>query len=51
MLTKLLDDGEIVTIGLYVDNLQIVHSAKLDANGRGPTGCEYNRFMDAPTGR
>ena len=45
--TKLLDDGEIVTIGLYVDNLQIVHSAKLDANGRGPTGCEYNRFMDA----
>ena len=39
-------DGEILTIGLYVDNLQIVHSAKLDKNGRGPNGCAYNAFMD-----
>jgi hypothetical protein len=42
-------DGEILKIGLYVDNLQIVHSAKLDASGRGPEGCAYNSFMDALT--
>ena len=40
-------DGEILRVGLYVDNLQIVHSAVLDANGRGPAGCAYNAFMDA----
>ena len=40
-------DGEILTIGVYVDNLQIVHSVSLDANGRGPKGCAYNAFMDA----
>ena len=38
--------GEIITVGIYVDNLQIVHSAKLDATGRGPKGCAYNEFMD-----
>jgi ribosomal protein L18E len=38
--------GEVLTIGVYVDNLQIVHSAALDANGRGPDGCAYNAFMD-----
>ena len=42
-------DGEIITIGVYVDNLQIVHSAVLDAGGRGPSGCAYNSFMDALT--
>ena len=40
-------DGEILAIGVYVDNLQIVHSAQLDKSGRGPDGCEYNKFMDA----
>ena len=40
-------DGELLTIGVYVDNLQIVHSAKLDDAGRGPAGCAYNAFMDA----
>ena len=39
-------DGEILTIGVYVDNLQIVHSVSLDAKGRGPKGCAYNAFMD-----
>ena len=39
-------DGEILTIGLYVDNLQVVHSVALDSNGKGPTGCAYNAFMD-----
>ena len=29
-------DGERLTIGVYVDNLQICHSAKLDGAGRGP---------------
>jgi hypothetical protein len=41
--------GEILTVGLYVDNLQLVHSVKLDASGRGPEGCAYNSFMDALT--
>jgi len=27
-------DGEILTIGVYVDNLQVVHSVPLDADGR-----------------
>ena len=40
-------DGEIITVGVYVDNLQIVHSAPLDAEGRGPDGCAYNAFLDA----
>ena len=40
-------DGEILTIGVYVDNLQIVHSVQLDSNGRGPSGCAYNAFMGA----
>ena len=39
-------NGEIIKIGVYVDNLQIVHSAKLGADGRGPKGCEYNTFVD-----
>ena len=39
-------DGEIITVGVYVDNLQIVHSARLNADGRGPSGCAYNTFMD-----
>jgi hypothetical protein len=34
-------------VGLYVDNLQIVHSAELDDDGRGPDGCEFNRLLDA----
>ena len=38
--------GEILTIGVYVDNFQIVHSAELDSKGRGPVGCAYNTFMD-----
>jgi hypothetical protein len=33
-------------ISVYVDNLQIVHSAELDAKCRGPKGCAYNKFMD-----
>ena len=40
-------NGEILTIGVYVDNLQIVHSARLGGDGRGPDGCAYNAFMDA----
>jgi hypothetical protein len=40
-------DGEVLTVGVYVDNLQIVHSVSLDDNGRGPDGCAYNLFMDA----
>ena len=44
--TKKAADGERVTVGVYVDNLQICHSAKLDADGRGPDGCMYNEFMD-----
>ena len=44
--TRVHADGEILTIGVYVDNLQIVHSAELDASGRGPKGCAYNTFMD-----
>ena len=39
-------DGERLLVGLYVDNLQIVHSAALDTSGRGPKGCAYNAFMD-----
>ena len=39
-------DGERITIGVYVDNLQICHSAKLDSAGHGPEGCMYNSFMD-----
>ena len=45
--SKHLPDGEILAVGVYVDNLQIVHSAELDAHGRGPEGCAYNAFMDA----
>ena len=41
--------GEVLTVGIYVDNLQIVHSAELGADGRGPKGCAYNEFMDALT--
>ena len=47
--SKSCPNGEILTIGVYVDNLQIVHSAQLDAEGRGPAGCAYNSFMDALT--
>ena len=42
-----LPSGEILRLGVYVDNLQIVHSEKLDENGRGSNGCFYNKFMDA----
>ena len=35
-------------VGCYVDNLQIAHSVELDDNGRGPAGCAYNTFVDAP---
>ena len=38
-------DGEILKIGVYVDNLQICHSAELDAEGKGPKGCYYNEFV------
>jgi len=38
--------GEVLKVGVYVDNLQIVHSVSLDASGRGPKGCAYNSFMD-----
>ena len=41
------DDKETFVIGVYVDNLQIVHSVTLDADGRGPDGCFYNQFLDA----
>ena len=44
-------DGEVLTLGLYVDNLQLVHSVTLDAKGRGPSGCAYNAFMDALASR
>ena len=47
--TRTHPDGEIITIGVYVDNLQIVHSAVLNAEGRGPSGCAYNTFMDSLT--
>ena len=40
-------DGEILTIGVYVDNLQVVHSVSIGADGRGPAGCAYNAFLDA----
>jgi hypothetical protein len=43
---RLDSDGEILVVGVYVDNLQIVHSATLDGDGRGPDGCAYNRFVD-----
>ncbi|MGA0059339.1 MAG: reverse transcriptase domain-containing protein [Planctomycetota bacterium] len=45
--TRAHPDGEIITIGVYVDNLQIVHSVELDKDGRGPAGCAYNEFIDA----
>ena len=47
--TRECPNGEILTIGVYVDNLQIVHSAELDQHGRGPAGCVYNEFLDAIT--
>lgn len=40
-------DGEVLTVGVYVDNLQIVHSVSVGPDGRGPEGCAYNAFMDA----
>ena len=45
--TRTCADGEIVTIGVYVDNLQIVHSVPLNASGVGPAGCYYNEFVAA----
>ena len=39
-------DGEILTIGVYVDNLQVVHSVALYSDCKGPAGCAYNSFMD-----
>ena len=44
-------DGEVLTMGVYVDNLQLVHSVALGADGRGPEGCAYNKFIDALTAR
>ena len=49
--SKKLPDGETIRVGIYVDNLQIVHSAELDDAGRGPDGCYYNDFVDALAGR
>ena len=49
--SKELPDGETIRIGIYVDNLQIVHSAELDGAGRGPVGCYYNTFVDALAAR
>ena len=43
--------GEVLVIGCYVDNLQVVHSVELDESGRGPEGCAYNAFFDALTAR
>ena len=45
--TKSFDNGEILRIGVYVDNLQVVHSVEIDEAGRGPDGCHYNEFYDA----
>ena len=45
--SKTAADGETLVIGVYVDNLQVVHSAALDDHGRGPAGSLYNAFMDA----
>ena len=39
-------DGEVLSIGVYVDNLQVVHSAALGSDGKGPAGSAYNAFMD-----
>ena len=39
-------DGEVLSIGVYVDNLQVVHSVALDSNGKGPAGCAYNAFLE-----
>ena len=41
-----LPDGETLALGLYVDNLQIVHSVQLDADGNGPAGSAYAWFTD-----
>ena len=40
-------DGEVLSIGVYVDNLQIVHSVAVGADGRGPEGSAYNELMDS----
>ena len=45
--TRACADGEIVTIGVYVDNLQIVHSVPLNASGVGLAGSYYNEFVTA----
>ena len=38
--------GELFVLGVYVDNLQIAHSAQLDDHGRAPEGSFYREFMD-----
>ena len=38
-------DGEVLTCGIYVDNLQIVHSVDVDEHGNAPKGSAYAKFM------
>ena len=38
-------DGEIFVVGIYVDNLQIVHSVPLDSDHKAPSGSFYAKFM------
>jgi hypothetical protein len=38
-------DAEVLTIGIYVDNLQIVHSVPVDDDGNAPAGSAYASFM------
>ena len=40
-------DGEVFAIGLYVDNLQIVHSVDIDDNGQAPSGSFCASFLAA----
>ena len=55
---KMLDDSdscvyvmagfdEILIVGIYVDNLQIVHSATIGRDGRAPHGTQCAKYMDA----
>jgi hypothetical protein len=38
-------DGEVLTVGIYVDNLQVVHSVDVDEDGNAPAGSAYAAFM------
>ena len=40
-------DGEIFVVGLYVDNLQIVHSVDIDDKGNAPPGSFCASFLKA----